>query len=81
LYVNGQNQLQTLNTGSTQGSLLLPMAPGAQANNGQQAGKNWNSQSMGHTMTHAQVAKNKDRYMGIQGKQDQKQFFMAQNVQ
>lgn len=68
LYVNGQSHLQTLNTGGTQGSLMLPMAPGAQqSNTGQTTGKNWNSQSLGHTMTHAQVnAKNKDRYMAMQ---------------
>lgn len=53
------------------------MAPGAQTSNGQHIGKNWNSQSLGHTMTHAQVAKNKDRYMAMQQNRDQKQFFIG----
>lgn len=31
-------------------------------------------------MTHAQVAKNKDRYMAMQQNRDQKQFFMGQQT-
>ena len=61
---------------------MLPMAPGAQQNNVQAATKNWNSNSMGHTMTHAQVnQKNKDRYMVMQQNREQhgmkQQFFMG----
>lgn len=72
LYVGGNTHHQTMNGGAN-GSLMLPMAPGAQTNTntGQTTGKNWNSNSLGHTMTHAQVnAKNKDRYMVMQQNRD-----------
>ena len=48
--MNGNTQVHSNN-----GTLMLPMAPGAQSSNGQGTGKNWNSNSLGQTMTHAQV--------------------------
>jgi hypothetical protein len=65
---------------------MLPMAHGATMNNNALAsGKNWNTQSLGHTMTNAQMNnKNKDRYLALQQSREQtmKQQYMigTQNI-